>query len=328
MAAPRGTSIAELVPPDLAALLRTHPLTLQRPVWGRRHGRHASSRAGLGHDFRDHRAYVPGDDPRQLDWRAVARRDRLVLRQTEAEDELAVTLAIDVGANMGYGEGARSKHAIATAMAAALAWAALRQGDRAGLVLAGAGTLDTALQRTAAGNDRLDAIARALGAARPLGTAPLQRLPEALAPRLPPRSLVVLLTDWLDLATDDQDSETVEASLLQGLVQLRARRHDVVLLQVLHRDELTFPWQGEGVLRFVDRRGTRADLEGAAAAMRAGYLERVHGHLRALERRCELHGIVHHRLVTDEPLAAAFMSLLARLAGQPAQADVGSEDRP
>src|SRR5690606_14139521 len=88
-------TIARILPADLRELLRTRVLLLQRPVWGRRHGRHRSARAGMGLDFRDHRAYVPGDDPRRLDWRAVARRDRLVLRQTESEDELPVVLVVD-----------------------------------------------------------------------------------------------------------------------------------------------------------------------------------------------------------------------------------------
>ena len=74
----QSDALATIVPAELQELLRSRNLTLSAPIWGRRHGRHASARAGLGLDFRDHRAYVPGDDPRMLDWRAVARRQRLV----------------------------------------------------------------------------------------------------------------------------------------------------------------------------------------------------------------------------------------------------------
>ena len=67
-----------------------------------------------------------------------ARRDRLILRQTEAEDELPIVLAVDVGANMGYGDGRGSKLAVARALAGcARVGGDLRQGDAVGLVLAG-----------------------------------------------------------------------------------------------------------------------------------------------------------------------------------------------
>ncbi|MBL4686373.1 MAG: DUF58 domain-containing protein, partial [Nannocystaceae bacterium] len=126
---PQGDALAKIVPAELRELLRSRTLSLSRPIWGRRHGRHTSARAGLGLDFRDHRAYVPGDDPRMLDWRAVARRERLVLRQTESEDELRLTLAVDDGKGMAYGSGAQSKRRYAHAVAGGLAWLAHRQGD-------------------------------------------------------------------------------------------------------------------------------------------------------------------------------------------------------
>jgi uncharacterized protein (DUF58 family) len=311
-----GTSaLGELVPPDLSELLRSRQLVLRRPVWGRRHGRHASARAGVGLDFRDHRAYVPGDDPRQLDWRAVARRDRLVLRQTEAEDELALVLAVDVGANMGYGEGPRRKLTVARALAGALTWAAVRQGDAVGLVLAGDDAIDAGLLRPGSGHDRLDAVARKLIAAPGRGRAPMRELLPRIAPRLPRRSLVVLISDLLDFAGELDDAVAVEHELLRGLAQLRARNHDVVVLQVLHRDELDFPWGDARLVRFVDRRGLRPQIEGTGSGLRQRYLERIGAHLRWLEQACESHGILLERITTERALAPTFMGLLARLAG-------------
>lgn len=310
-----SSSLAALVPADLGELLRTQVLRVRRPVWGRRHGRHAARRVGLGLDFRDHRAYVPGDDPRQLDWRAVARRDRLVLRQTEAEDELALVIVLDAGANMAYGEGATAKIATARALAAAFAWTAIRQGDRVGLVVARAGELDTSLLRPATGHDRLDAIARSLGRAPAEGRAPMRGLLERVAPRLPARSVVLFVSDLLDLATVVDDAGEVGDELLGGLAQLRARGHDVVVLQTLHRDEVEFPWDGHRLLRFVDPRGLRVDVEGAAASLRARYLGRFDAHQRALDAACESHGIMLARVLSDVALAPTFATLLGRLAG-------------
>lgn len=316
-------ALGRIVPAQLRELLRSSTLTLARPVWGRRHGRHASARAGLGLDFRDHRHYVPGDDPRQLDWRAVARRERLVLRQTEAEDELALALVVDDGASMAYGKGEAQKRAYAHALAGGLAWLAHRQGDAIAAGIGRDGSVDEALLRPSSGRERLSAIALHLGDHEARGRCPWPPLLEKVAPRLPQRSLLVVLSDFTDLRSDDEDdADAREDELLRGLSHLRARRHDVVLVQVLHRDELEFPWRERRMLRFIDLRGLRSPLEGPGRSMRDGYLRRMNEHLARLHARCESEGLFLHRVVTDEPLAAGFVRLLARLAGAPADGDL------
>ncbi len=327
-----SSTLGALVPADLGELLRTRVLQVRRPVLGRRHGRHAARRVGLGLDFRDHRAYVPGDDPRQLDWRAVARRDRLVLRQTEAEDELSLVIVLDAGANMAYGQGPHAKFAAARALAAAFAWTAIRQGDRVGLVIARDGDIDTSLLRPATGPDRLEAVARSLGRSEPKGRAPMRGLLTRVAARLPARTVVLFVSDLLDAATQvgtppktpsapgvspstTDDADEVQAEVLGGLAQLRARGHDLVVLQTLHRDEVEFPWDGHRLLRFVDPRGLRVDIEGTAASLRTRYLERFETHLRALDSACEAQGVMLARVISDEPLARTFATLLGRLAG-------------
>jgi uncharacterized protein (DUF58 family) len=314
MSADPSQALAAVVPPELRELLRGRPLLLTRPVGGPHAGRHLSVRAGLGDQFRGHRPYVPGDDPRRLDWRAVARRDRLVLRQTDAEDALSAVILWDGSEAMSYGTGLQRKQTCAAALAGALAHLALRQGDRVGLAAGRDGALELAHLRPQAGAPRLAAVAHAL-TRPPAGACPWPALLAAVAPALPRRSLVLLLSDFLDPDPGAQDGD---AELLRGLAVLRSRGHDVALVQVLHRDELTFPWTGRELWRFEDLRGHRPPLEGHGASLRAGYLERLHAHLGALARACEAGGLHLHRVVSDEPLPAALLALLARLAGRPA----------
>lgn len=321
-----SAALGELVPEDLSELLRTQDLRLRRPVWGRRHGRHSSKRVGVGLDFRDHRPYSPGDDPRQLDWRAVARRDRLVLRQTESEDDLALVLVVDGGASMGYGQDRRRKFDVARTLAASLAWAAIRQGDAVALALGREGAFDTGLLRPAAGHERLDAIARSLLRTEPAGRVPWRDLLPTIGHRLPRRSLIVLFSDLLDTAERIDDADEVQAELLRGLAHLRARHHDVVVVQVLHRDEVEFPWDDRRTLEFVDRRGLRPRVEGTGVNLRANYLARLEAHLRGLAESCEAQGVFLERVLHDAALGATFMGMLGRLAG--AEASVGSEAEP
>jgi len=311
-----GESLGALVPAALRERLRGRALRVRRPVWGQRHGRHAAARAGLGLDFRDHRPYVPGDDPRRLDWRAVARRQRLVLRRTQSEDELSLTLMIDGGAGMDYGEGPQHKLRYAHAIAGGLAWLAHRQGDPVGMALGHRGSVESALVRPRSGRERLMAIAHQLSASPPEGRCPWGSLLEATAPRLPRRSLLVVLSDLLDPGTGPDDADAVLDELLRGLAQLRARQHDVVLVQVLHRDELSFPWADPSMLRFDDLRKLRPPLEAPGRSLRQGYLERLRAHLTQLDDRCEAEGVVLLRVATDTPVEDAFVGVLGRLAGE------------
>jgi len=311
----QASSLGELVPATVRELLRGHVLTLSRPVLGRRRGLHASLRAGTGREFRDHRPYVPGDDPRLLDWRAIARRDRLVLRQSESEDELDLVLVFDGSAAMSYGTDSECKVVVARAIAGALATLASRQGDRVGLVIGFAGRIDDRLLRPVNGGARLEAIARHLLALEPTGQCPWDELFTRLAPRLPARSLVVVFSDLLDLASSSEQADAVDEARLASLAQLRAHGHDIVLTRVLHRHELEFPWTSHRLLRFEDPRGVRAAIECVAAQVRDAYLVAFERHTRWLEETCESTALHLHRVITDEPLAAVLVGLLERIAG-------------
>ncbi|KIG14479.1 putative CONSERVED MEMBRANE PROTEIN [Enhygromyxa salina] len=329
--------IARLIPAPLRAALANRELLVRRPVAGARHGAHRSLRPGVGRDFRDYRPYVPGDDPRRLDWRAAARSQRLVIRQTESEEELDLVLLLDGSGGMAYGR-ERGLHdqkwRRAGTVAAALTSLALRQGDRVGFAVGRDGATELAAIEPVARRDRLRTIAD-MFASEASGDCPWPSLLEAVAPRLRRRALVVVISDFLDPggegagvrpdAEREPPERNADESLQHGLTLLRTGGHDVALVQVLHRDELEFPWDQPRVLELEDLRARRPTIEGAGTRMRAGYLERLHAHLRWLEQSCERGGLLLARVVTDEDPAAQLLELLGRLAGVPT--DAVSHDR-
>jgi uncharacterized protein (DUF58 family) len=263
-----------------------------------------------------------------LDWRAAARRDGLVLRQTEAERELSIALLIDGGGGMAYGEGAQQKWRVAGSIAGALSWMALRQTDRVGFGVGQEGDVDHAALRPSGARARARGLARVFVEREPAGRCPWRELVSATSPRLARRSLVVAFSDFWDVgdsANDDPDAALEE--LLGGLGHLRSRGHDVVMIQVVHPDELTFPWEDRRVYRFEDLGRARPAVEGPALSLRDAYLEKLDGYLGRLEDDCEREGIYLHRVVSDEPIGDAFLGLLARLAGH-ADPRVGEGARP
>jgi uncharacterized protein (DUF58 family) len=232
-----------------------------------------------------------------------------VLRQTEAEDELSLVLVFDSSGGMAYGD----KMVTARAVAGGLAWLASRQGDPVGVAIGGNGEVEGNLARPASSRERLAALARVITDHPVRGLCPWDALLAEVSPRLPRRCLTVVISDFLD--PSGIGDEAAERRLLRGLAHLRARNHDVVLVQVLHRDEIEFPWRERRMLRFLDVRGHRKPLEGAGQALRDRYLERFAAHQAELEARCEAEGLFLETVVTDQPLPGLFVSLLARIAG-------------
>jgi len=323
---PRASSadaLTQLLSAELREALRRRELRLVRPVLGVRHGPHRSRAAGVGRDFRDHRPYVPGDDLRRLDWRAAARSERLMIRRTESEDALSLALLLDASGGMAYGANANQKWRFLGVLGTALAEIARRQGDGVGFELVGPplpAELGEAADylRPVASRERVNRLARTVLRVNPTGRADWRAHVEQLGVRLRARSVVVVGSDFLDVAPDGEaDPDAAQGALIDQLSLLRARGHEVVLLQVLHRDELTFPWSSSRVIRFEDPRGGLEPLEAPGGDLRDAYLERMRKHLAALDAQCERAGVFVHRVATDVSTTDAVTSLLARLAGIP-----------
>ena len=97
-------------------------------------GQYESLFKGQGIEFREIREYQPGDDVRALDWNVTARLGRPFVKRNEEERELAMLLIIDSSASMDFSSQPRSKREVAGELAALLAFSALQNGDKVGLV--------------------------------------------------------------------------------------------------------------------------------------------------------------------------------------------------
>src|SRR6185312_7752608 len=108
-------------------------------VAGSRAAAHASKLRGRGVDYVESRAYQPGDDIRQMDWRLTARSGRPHTKLFQEEREQSVLLIVDGNPSMHFGTRERFKSVQAARTAALAAWAAVQGGDRIGAVGFGPG---------------------------------------------------------------------------------------------------------------------------------------------------------------------------------------------
>lgn len=290
-----------LIPADVRSRLRGLRLLPQRASGRHGIGMHASRSRGAGLEFAQYRAYEPGDEPRQIDWKLYARSDRFFVRESERESPLTVWLLLDTTASMAQADRARSDwtrlHG-ACALAACVAELALQQGDGFGLIAIGGDGVR--LLPAGHGLRQRDRLHLQLHALRAHGRWPPR---ERLAPvweRIAGNDLVVMIGDGFD---DDA------IALAERLA--RAGR-DVVHLQLLTAEERDFPFRDGH--RFRDPE-TGDELLGDGNAVRAGYLARFAEARRTLDARLQAAGIRHDTGFLDEAIDAPLQRLAGRRGG-------------
>ncbi|HEX6559966.1 MAG TPA: DUF58 domain-containing protein, partial [Longimicrobiales bacterium] len=161
----RATPGSRLLDPAVLARIGDLELVARSVVEGFITGLHHSPQFGLSVDFAEHRAYMPGDDIRRIDWRAYARTDRYYVKQFESDTNTDFTVLLDTSASMDFGSTGVTKFAYARMLAACLAYFSSRQRDRVGLAL----FAEDEVARIPAGAKRVDLILHELDRARPGG---------------------------------------------------------------------------------------------------------------------------------------------------------------
>lgn len=99
-------------------------------------GGRASVFKGRGVEFEEVRPYVAGDEVREIDWNVTARTGHPYVKRFVEERELTVLLVVDVSRSMRFGTAAQDKRELAAELCAVLGFAAMRNNDRVGLLLA------------------------------------------------------------------------------------------------------------------------------------------------------------------------------------------------
>lgn len=120
---------------DLLRQVRRLELVTRRKASSRLAGEYHSVFKGRGMDFDEVHPYTPGDDVRFLDWNVSARTGELFIKRFVEERELTVFIAVDASASMQFGSLERNKAAVVAEIAAVLAFSAIRNNDRVGLLI-------------------------------------------------------------------------------------------------------------------------------------------------------------------------------------------------
>ena len=185
--------VSRYLEPGLVERLNQLQLSARSVVEGSTIGLHRSPVKGASIEFRQHRFYVPGDEPCRLDWRVLGRTDRPYIKEYDEETNLRALLMLDCSGSMAYGGKAGSKFDFAARFAAALAYLMLGQTESVGLALMSRKVSEWLAPH--GGPTQLSRVIDILERAAPTGPATLGNALHECADRLDRRALVIVLSD-------------------------------------------------------------------------------------------------------------------------------------
>jgi len=342
-----SASFTSYLDPHTLARVGALEMRARMIVEGLMSGQHRSPMQGFSVEFAQHRQYVAGDDLRFLDWKVMAKTDKLYLKQYVRETNLDLMILVDVSASMGYTSGTRfagsqSKSALmnegkppegvgrdlkgkapagwrkidhAAALAVAVAHLALMQADRVGLAV----FADEVQRSTRLSNNKHHwrNITQALVDADLVGGEDMQRA-KPTADTIQGRTNLTAMFDQMTAGLQRKSLVVLISDLFddadaieQGLAKLRHRGHDAVVFRVMDPAELTFPFRSVSEFMGLEGEG-RLPLD--PQAIRAAYLDVVNTHRDAVEDACQKFHFDHLMLDTSAPLGAPLSMFLARRA--------------
>ena len=192
-------------------------------------GRHRSAQKGSSTEFADHRAYMPGDDLKRIDWKVLGRTDKYYIRRYQDETNLRVYLLMDRSGSMNYTSDPDrpTKYSYASTLAAALGYVVLKARDSVGMYIYGE-KMDAALPCKNSFSGLNNSMKILQGFKPEKGTNGAEVMHQ-IAEAISRRALVVIISDLLD----DQEA------IIKAIAHFRKNMHDVIVFHVFDPAELT-----------------------------------------------------------------------------------------
>jgi uncharacterized protein (DUF58 family) len=281
--------------PEVLARIAGLGLRARRVVEGTISGLHRSPFHGFNVEFAEYREYSPGDDLRRLDWRVFGRTDRYYIKQFEEESNLRCTIVLDASASMRYGSGALSKFDYAATVVASLATLLVGQQDPVGL--AWFDSQQRKLLPPAATQAQLVRIVEELESSQPDRQTQLGPVLQTLSEQVSKRGLIIIVSDLL----------TELEPFYDGLSRLQYRGHEIMVLQVLDRDELELPF--DDLVLFKDIEGSE-ELFGEPWVFRNAYRAAMQKFVEGVRETCGARAIDYLLMRTDENIGDALSHYL------------------
>ncbi|MDD5720772.1 MAG: DUF58 domain-containing protein [Candidatus Krumholzibacteria bacterium] len=297
----RSRTAGTAIPPEILAAVRRIEIRTRRLVDEVFSGEYHSVFRGCGVEFREVREYVPGDDVRSIDWNVTARADAPYVKLFAEERELTVVVAADVSGSGFFGSGERTKAEIAAELCGVLAFAAVSNKDKVGLLL-----FSDHVEKyipPAKGRSHVLRLIRELLTYRPVGRGTDLEAPLELIGRVLKRKATVFLVS--DFWTGD----------FSRSLRTVARRHDCVAVRLRDSREKDLP--AVGLVNWRDAEtGRELLVDTSVAAVREQVRERSTRHDQWLERILRQAGVDRVDVMASESYVEPLLRFFAARVGR------------
>jgi uncharacterized protein (DUF58 family) len=250
---------------------------------------------GRGMDFDEVREYSPGDEVRTIDWNVTARAGRAFVKKFTEERELTIFLVVDISASGNFGSGELAKRDLAAEVASVLAFSAIRNSDKVGLIL-----YTDRIERylpPKKGRRHVLRVVRDILYHEPQGlrTDTVKTL-DAVNNLLHRRAVVFLISDF---ETSGGDPEVARTQLRRAVRQTN-RRHDLIAVHIEDPREKELP--NVGIIALEDAEtGEIVELNTARASVRKRFNEFSLERAQRLKSDLRAEGVDIVQLRTDTP---------------------------
>jgi len=287
-----------MIPREILKKIRQIEIRTNRLVTESLAGAYHSVFKGQGMNFDEVREYQPGDDVRAIDWNVTARMSHPFIKKFVEERELTLMLVVDVSGSGLFGSRAQSKRELAAEIASVLAFSAIRNNDKVGLLLFTDEVEKFIPPRK--GRGHVLRVIREVLYFEPKrrGTDLINAL-EFMGRVLPHRSIVVVISDF----QTPQSSGALPLAI-QTALRMANRRHDAVAVQITDRYEMQLPALGRLTLEDAET-GEILEINTSDASSRDAFALRRQKQLYELARQFRSSGIDTIQLRTDESYSAA-----------------------
>jgi uncharacterized protein (DUF58 family) len=257
---------------------------------------------GRGMDFDEVREYTPGDEVRTIDWNVTARAGRPFVKKFTEERELTIFLVVDISASGNFGSGMLSKRDLAAELASVLAFSAIRNSDKVGLILYTDRVERYLLPKK--GRRHVLRVIRDILYHEPegRGTDSVKAL-DVVNQVLHRRAIVFLISDF----ETGKDPQTARAELRRAMRQTN-RRHDLIAVHIEDPREKELPNVGIVALEDAET-GEIVELDTTRAVVRQRFKEKALERSRRLVMDLRSEGIDTLQLQTDTPYIPALQRL-------------------
>jgi uncharacterized protein (DUF58 family) len=287
-----------MIPREILKKIRQIEIRTNRIVTESLAGQYHSVFKGQGMNFDEVREYQPGDDVRAIDWNVTARMNHPFIKKFIEERELTLMLVVDVSGSGLFGSRDQSKRELAAEIASVLAFSAIRNNDKVGLILCSDEVEKFIPPRK--GRSHVLRVIREVLFFEPKrrGTDLVSAL-EFMARVTTHRAIVVLISDFIM-----PEGRGTLPMPVQTALRMANRKHDVVAVQITDRYEMELPSLGRLILEDAET-GNIVELNTGHSGSRDAFALRQQKQLGEMARQFRSSGIDSIQLLPGESYTAA-----------------------